>query len=612
MSGIRSKVTKITTNNYDVLGRIRSFESESGARQLASLSYAYDALGNRRGETNWLSGKTTNVRTVGPDHDRLCRVDYVSSTDTACDVLHDAAGNVTEMRTPHGTRSLSFYPSGLIRTLSETSTASTLPSSATFSYDATGEISEISEISSNADVAVDRRFGLILERSTSVETLLQLERITSLPMTSVLVRHIPGPGGVVATSAGKFGDWRYRFGEQRGNRFTTGDRGGFVQDVAYDAFGVSSSVSPSASTGDPSYMREQWNGGTALAGFDLVQLGARMYDPRLGRFLSRDPLVIPRSSATTNPYAFAANDPINLSDPTGLDFGICATSWGGACGSSPSTGDSSHVGTALGLAGLAYQLVSGSGGMSGTASPSFVPKQDTSAVDMWPTFRRGGGVLNYLGGVASGFGGAAMGAFNEARSFHRDLITGRLGLRAFEAAGGLVDAAMHPARTANAIRNGVVGRITAIAGGDPEAVGKLLFEVASVVAGGTLARAENALSAVIRGPNGRAVFGGFEIRGVRDLSHVSESTLREQAKKGFASKDHRGRKLALHHLDQNPAGPLVEMPAVNHSVHNRIQHPLGNTPGSGLTAAQRAEFNVWREQYWRARAQGELTRRGLQ
>src|SRR5262249_52772110 len=64
---------------------------------------------------------------------------------------------------------------------------------------------------------------------------------------------------------------------------------------------------------------EQWNGGDALEAFGLVQLGARIYDPVIGRFLSRDPLLIPRTAATTNPYAFAMNDPINGSDPSGLD-----------------------------------------------------------------------------------------------------------------------------------------------------------------------------------------------------------------------------------------------------------------------------------------------------
>jgi hypothetical protein len=51
----------------------------------------------------------------------------------------------------------------------------------------------------------------------------------------------------------------------------------------------------------------------------VQQLGARLYDPALGRFLSRDPLLIPRTAATTNPYAFAMNDPVNSADPSGLD-----------------------------------------------------------------------------------------------------------------------------------------------------------------------------------------------------------------------------------------------------------------------------------------------------
>src|SRR6185436_978832 len=71
--------------------------------------------------------------------------------------------------------------------------------------------------------------------------------------------------------------------------------------------------------GTAQYSSEQWNGGDALEAFGLVQLGARIYDPIIGRFLSRDPLLIPRTAATTNPYAFAMNDPINGSDPSGLD-----------------------------------------------------------------------------------------------------------------------------------------------------------------------------------------------------------------------------------------------------------------------------------------------------
>ena len=110
---------------------------------------------------------------------------------------------------------------------------------------------------------------------------------------------------------------------------------------------------------------------------------------------------------------------------------------------------------------------------------------------------------------------------------------------------------------------------------------------------------------------GRAMFEGMEVRGVRGLSHVDESTLRAMAEEGFAAKDAKGRKLYLHHVGQNPAGPVVEVPSPYHNIGNKTQHPRGNVRGAGLSAEQRAAFDSWREDYWRARASEELERRGL-
>ena len=42
-------------------------------------------------------------------------------------------------------------------------------------------------------------------------------------------------------------------------------------------------------------------------------MGARYYDPRIGRFTQPDP-----SGQETNPYLYAAGDPVNQIDPTGL------------------------------------------------------------------------------------------------------------------------------------------------------------------------------------------------------------------------------------------------------------------------------------------------------
>jgi len=50
-------------------------------------------------------------------------------------------------------------------------------------------------------------------------------------------------------------------------------------------------------------------------------MGARSYDPELGRFISEDPLGL---SAGINPYAYVGNSPVNGTDPSGLD---CYFTW---------------------------------------------------------------------------------------------------------------------------------------------------------------------------------------------------------------------------------------------------------------------------------------------
>ncbi|MEU8868284.1 polymorphic toxin-type HINT domain-containing protein, partial [Streptomyces umbrinus] len=60
----------------------------------------------------------------------------------------------------------------------------------------------------------------------------------------------------------------------------------------------------------------------------LSLLGARAYDPNLGRFLSPDPLTTPYDPQNLSAYSYSINDPINRSDPSGLisaDVGSACT-----------------------------------------------------------------------------------------------------------------------------------------------------------------------------------------------------------------------------------------------------------------------------------------------
>src|SRR5262249_6918993 len=118
---------------------------------------------------------------------------------------------------------------------------------------------------------------------------------------------------------GPTGAWSFAFADGHGTRFVTDQTGVYKQGVNYQPFGEASSPSGpvpmpvSVGAGSTYYTSEQFNGGDLLAAVGLVNLGARVYDPVIARFLSRDPIIQAKS-----PYAFADNDPINHTDPTGM------------------------------------------------------------------------------------------------------------------------------------------------------------------------------------------------------------------------------------------------------------------------------------------------------
>ncbi|MFE1826186.1 RHS repeat-associated core domain-containing protein [Streptomyces yangpuensis] len=96
-------------------------------------------------------------------------------------------------------------------------------------------------------------------------------------------------------------------------------------------------------------------GGTIDSSTGLTQLGARQYDPLLGKFISPDPMVDFTDPQQMNAYAYASNSPVTLSDPSGLApcidgirdtcgstcsvFVIGCTSPGGGSGDSGDNGD---------------------------------------------------------------------------------------------------------------------------------------------------------------------------------------------------------------------------------------------------------------------------------
>jgi RHS repeat-associated protein len=93
-------------------------------------------------------------------------------------------------------------------------------------------------------------------------------------------------------------------------RLLTDAGGGVAAAYQYDPFGVPRQVEEPGGTIPLRY------GGYRLdASLDSYDCRARQYDPRLGRFLQRDPAGMRDG---TNPYTYAGNDPMRFGDPTGM------------------------------------------------------------------------------------------------------------------------------------------------------------------------------------------------------------------------------------------------------------------------------------------------------
>lgn len=88
---------------------------------------------------------------------------------------------------------------------------------------------------------------------------------------------------------------------------------GATRGLFRDPFGAPAASSPQAWADGTGYMNKQVAEKTKL-----TNLGARTYDPTLGKFLSVDPVIDPSLLQQDTGYAYAGNNPTTYTDPTGL------------------------------------------------------------------------------------------------------------------------------------------------------------------------------------------------------------------------------------------------------------------------------------------------------
>ncbi|MBV8545358.1 MAG: hypothetical protein JO088_11500, partial [Acidobacteria bacterium] len=327
------------TYTYDGAGNITAigadtFVYDSSQRLVSSVirgvqeDYTYDAYGNRTSATGAINclGQTNCAQTVTVDSN----TNHLATINGAA-VTYDVAGN--------------------INTISATSTTP----GAVYSYDATGMMTRATVGTDDRQflyTADDERIavkqgaswtwtirdqsGKVLREFTSLES----ESGPTLAMTSwQWAKDYVWRDGFLLATVSPSGTLHYHLDHLGTPRLVTDANGVKVAEHAYYPFGAEINLASHENPEEAMKFTGHERDLVAGDGHSLDYMHARYYSPVVGRFLSPDPLGgHMEEPQTLNRYAYAGNNPITLTDPTGLDFYLQCTGNSGTC-------HDGHVGT---------------------------------------------------------------------------------------------------------------------------------------------------------------------------------------------------------------------------------------------------------------------------
>ena len=314
----------------DGFAQLRAYQANSPAGQVVAITYGRD--GARR-----LSRKveqTPSGTTVEDyDYDAAGRLWQVTRDgQLAATYLYDANGNRLSRATPtgadvgvydlgdqlvsYGGWQFTYTQAGQLATRRHVATGALT----SYTYDVFGSLRQVDlPDGRRIEYRLDpegRRVAKVVDGAVVRRWLYGAHHVpvAELDGSGVLIsRTVFGPDAGTFYLQTPSGDFRVITDQLGSTRFVLAVSTGLVtQQLSYDEFGVVLGDS------GPRLTSVGFAGGLYDPDTGLVRFGLRDYDPRIGRWLQRDPAHF--RGGDTNLYAYVANDPVNLLDPLGLDF----------------------------------------------------------------------------------------------------------------------------------------------------------------------------------------------------------------------------------------------------------------------------------------------------
>ncbi|GAA3758343.1 RHS repeat-associated core domain-containing protein [Plantactinospora mayteni] len=343
------------TFGYDPATRrvVRAQVTRESASQpsVADRRYDYDPAGNLRSVTDTPAGGAADTQCFRYDHLRRLVTAWTPTGGCAAapstsalggpapywhDYSYDAAGNrLSEVRHAAGGDSAASYgyPAAgtaqphTVRTVTRTGPGG--PGTDSYSYDAAGNttarpgqaltwdaeghLATVTAGSAVTSFVYDADGNRLLRRDPGG---------TTLYLDGMELRADSGTGAVTGTRSYRFGGETVAVRTPAGLTWVATDLHG-TADLAIDAASLAVTVRRHLPFGAPRGATPTWPdergfvGGQRDASTGLTHLGAREYDPAIGRFISADPVTDVEDPQQLQGYAYAENNPTSFSDPDG-------------------------------------------------------------------------------------------------------------------------------------------------------------------------------------------------------------------------------------------------------------------------------------------------------